>query len=519
MTNFPATIDSFQNPGAATTMDAAGFEHDAQHANANDALAALQSKVGINGSTDPNSLDYKVSQMVALLLAPNLGMAKRRGEAGGERRPGAAGDLGQHEAAIFPPDTGQRKAWDWRTTMKLRMRNSEFGMLIVLAMLAGVEVRASWLPNPPVQVTHGVTVNASGVLQGADTNLFSRNLPALSNAVSLVLSAQPGGGALTNNDSRLITLKSNLVVNGKGIFTGGTAAGLNSFSVNGTASGNNSVAFHQGVTLGDDSFAAPWGHAGGLSSFAGPSSVAYGTLSAAFGGGHALADNSFVAAGGSVESTGTNSITFGYASSTSGTNSSTFGVWANNRNNNTFLIHGQTLVFDAGASGDGTPTDQLRHDVGQYECVCLAQRRGNDCGGGGRRRVVGHHHAVHEIHVHRRHARVRQSLQRIARRFVCVLGDGRICAAIFRLDDWWSHTLGQVWKHNHRCGRRNHRELRECWLGRIFGFSRQAISPGKLEPVTVVYDEQRSESRIYVERRLWQHHVSVRIRRASEQQC
>ena len=71
MTNFPTTPDTFQNPGAATTMDAAGFEHDAQHANANDALAALQTKVGIDGSTDPNSLDYKVSQMVALLLAPN----------------------------------------------------------------------------------------------------------------------------------------------------------------------------------------------------------------------------------------------------------------------------------------------------------------------------------------------------------------------------------------------------------------------------------------------------------------
>ena len=226
-------------------------------------------------------------------------------------------------------------------------------MALGILLLAVTLSTGSSLPNPPVQVMHGVTVNASGVLQGADTNLFSRNLPALSNAYSAVLSAQLGG-ALTNNDSRLITLKSNLVVNGKGIFTGGTAAGLNSFSVNGTASGNNSVAFHQGVTLGDDSFAAPWGHAGGLSSFAGPSSVAYGTLSAAFGGGHALADNSFVAAGGSVESTGTNSITFGYASSTSGTNSSTFGVWANNRNNNTFLIHGQTLVFDAGASGDGT---------------------------------------------------------------------------------------------------------------------------------------------------------------------
>jgi hypothetical protein len=71
MTNFPTTLDTFQNPGASTTMDAAGFEHDKQHANANDAIAALQAKVGANGSADQNSLDYKVAQIVALLLAPN----------------------------------------------------------------------------------------------------------------------------------------------------------------------------------------------------------------------------------------------------------------------------------------------------------------------------------------------------------------------------------------------------------------------------------------------------------------
>ena len=71
MTNFPTTLDAFLNPSAATTMDAAGFEHDAQHANVNDAVAALQAKVGINGSSDTNSLDNKVAQLVAMLLAPN----------------------------------------------------------------------------------------------------------------------------------------------------------------------------------------------------------------------------------------------------------------------------------------------------------------------------------------------------------------------------------------------------------------------------------------------------------------
>lgn len=45
--------------------------HSQQHSNLNDAMAALQVKVGINGSPDPNSLDYKVAQLVAMLMNPN----------------------------------------------------------------------------------------------------------------------------------------------------------------------------------------------------------------------------------------------------------------------------------------------------------------------------------------------------------------------------------------------------------------------------------------------------------------
>ncbi len=71
MTSFPGALDTFQNPSASTSEDAAGFEHDVQHANINDAVRALQTKVGIDGSADQNSLDAKVSKMVALLLADN----------------------------------------------------------------------------------------------------------------------------------------------------------------------------------------------------------------------------------------------------------------------------------------------------------------------------------------------------------------------------------------------------------------------------------------------------------------
>lgn len=60
-TTFPASKDDFVNPQATDSV--ALVSHAAQHANANDAIEALEAKVGVDNSTDPNSLDYKVKQL------------------------------------------------------------------------------------------------------------------------------------------------------------------------------------------------------------------------------------------------------------------------------------------------------------------------------------------------------------------------------------------------------------------------------------------------------------------------
>lgn len=60
-TVFPGALDSFTNPNAASGDSLASVPHDAQHSNINDAVKALETKVGINGSADISSLDYKVS--------------------------------------------------------------------------------------------------------------------------------------------------------------------------------------------------------------------------------------------------------------------------------------------------------------------------------------------------------------------------------------------------------------------------------------------------------------------------
>jgi hypothetical protein len=60
-TNFPTSLDSLTNPSATDTLDSP--PHDEQHADANDAIEALQAKVGVDGSADTNSLDFKVNNI------------------------------------------------------------------------------------------------------------------------------------------------------------------------------------------------------------------------------------------------------------------------------------------------------------------------------------------------------------------------------------------------------------------------------------------------------------------------
>lgn len=58
-TNFPTSLDSLVNPTATDRTNV--VSHADQHSNANDAIEALQAKVGVNGSAVTTSHDYKLS--------------------------------------------------------------------------------------------------------------------------------------------------------------------------------------------------------------------------------------------------------------------------------------------------------------------------------------------------------------------------------------------------------------------------------------------------------------------------
>jgi hypothetical protein len=64
-TNFPQNLDTLLNPSGNDPLS--NPSHSEQHINANDAIQALQTKVGVDGSTDTNSLDYRVNEVHTLV--------------------------------------------------------------------------------------------------------------------------------------------------------------------------------------------------------------------------------------------------------------------------------------------------------------------------------------------------------------------------------------------------------------------------------------------------------------------
>jgi len=64
-TNYPTSLDSLTNPASTDLMSAAGVNHADQHANVNDAVEALEAKVGVTSSAVVTSHDYRIAQLEA----------------------------------------------------------------------------------------------------------------------------------------------------------------------------------------------------------------------------------------------------------------------------------------------------------------------------------------------------------------------------------------------------------------------------------------------------------------------
>lgn len=69
--NFPGSLDNFTNPTSASPINSPS--HADQHANANDAIEALEAKVGVDGSSVVTSHDYKIAQLQSLVTSAVAG--------------------------------------------------------------------------------------------------------------------------------------------------------------------------------------------------------------------------------------------------------------------------------------------------------------------------------------------------------------------------------------------------------------------------------------------------------------
>lgn len=65
--NYPTSLDTLSNPSSTDLVEnaTAALDHDVQHSNANDAIEALEAKVGANSSAVTTSHDYKLSEVTS----------------------------------------------------------------------------------------------------------------------------------------------------------------------------------------------------------------------------------------------------------------------------------------------------------------------------------------------------------------------------------------------------------------------------------------------------------------------
>lgn len=77
-TDFPAGLDNLISPSPADVLDSADPKllHTNQHGNANDAINAIQQKLGIDFSDVQNSIDY-ISRLVLLITNQHQGATYR----------------------------------------------------------------------------------------------------------------------------------------------------------------------------------------------------------------------------------------------------------------------------------------------------------------------------------------------------------------------------------------------------------------------------------------------------------
>lgn len=171
-TTFPTSKDNLTNPAAADEL----VGHAAQHTNANDAIEALETSVGVTNSSDSNSLTYKVNTLSTTVAGISNSSATI------ETLLGLDGNNDLEVAGIENPtnvDSFSKTAW--RTVhYKIQVKQ-------------GIHVYTS-----SITATHDgsdVLVSESDILSTTANSLFTYTFEENSGIISLRVT--PNGGSIT----------------------------------------------------------------------------------------------------------------------------------------------------------------------------------------------------------------------------------------------------------------------------------------------------------------------------------
>jgi hypothetical protein len=193
-TNYPLGLDNFTNPTPADDLNTPAVLHTDEHSNANDAIEALQVKVGVDGSLVVATLDYRVG-----VLETSSHAAVTIGAANGLSLVAQALSLGVASAGV----TGALSGADWSTfnSKQAALGYTPLNAVSNLSDVASVSTSrtnlglgAAALLAVPITAANGGT----GVANGASASLTLPNLAiTLSGGVAAgvyTLPATAGGG-------------------------------------------------------------------------------------------------------------------------------------------------------------------------------------------------------------------------------------------------------------------------------------------------------------------------------------
>lgn len=181
-TNFPTSIDSFTNPASTDRLgdSVGGLTHSGFHSAHNDAIEALEAKVGINGSAVTTTHDYKLSSVTSTDKAVSKALASFTGgkvlvssgtngatESDLVVQPGglvgiAQGGLG---VALSDPNANRLIGWDDATNANDWVTVGS-GLSLVAKTLTAVSTNINTTLTANVDLTAGAPVGIANITGG-----------------------------------------------------------------------------------------------------------------------------------------------------------------------------------------------------------------------------------------------------------------------------------------------------------------------------------------------------------------